>query len=168
MKNIVIMLLFSTICAAQTHDFKIENNQVIWSRVFTDTVSVQAMSNHILKYFPHTRSQNITPNSIAGTTDYADLIADKKGFNGFWKQPVKFNYIVDFKQGKYRVLINNITFKSLEVSIYGVTNSSDSMLDDSFIRNDGTFRNNKMYEKILNELHKTFMQRFTYNTDSDW
>ena len=168
MKKTLLLLLFTTFATAQNHDFKIENSQVIWTHIFTDTVSVEPMANQILKFFPHTRSQNTTSKYLSGSTDYADLINNKKGLNGFWRQPVKFNYTVYFKEGKYRVLINNITFKSLEISVYGVTNSSDTMLDDSFIRNDGTFRKNKMYEKIMQELHQTFMQRFTYKTDSDW
>jgi len=168
MKTIYLLLVLP-FCLAAQHNFEAIDNNVIWEQIFEDTVSTKDLIVQINKNISQKNSAILEDKNTYGQSTYMDLIKDKKSLSAFFKQQARFGYSVEFKENKYRVTVRNIAFKGIAISLYGVTNDSDTYLDASLIRSrDGQLRKNKMSNKVLNQLNIAFTKIFTYKAEKDW
>jgi hypothetical protein len=167
--NKLIVILLLPLCALAQHDFKANNNHVEWTHVYNDTISLKDIEAQLRTNISHNEEINVTATSITGTTDFMPMISNTTSMAPAFKQPVKFNYRVEFKENRYRVFINNIVFKGIAVTIYGVTNDNDTYANTSLIRNrDGELRKNKQAQRVFERLHESFLNTFTYNPPDKW
>jgi len=168
MKLFLILFLFPIFVFSQDN-FQAVDGNVVWQRVYKDSVS----SQQYIKHLNTTLSQEVPCKLVAdytsGQTTYMDILEDKSSLSAFYKKAVKFSYVVDFQEGKYRVTVKNIAFEGIEVSIYGVNDSSDTYLDASLIRSrDGELRKNNMAQHILQRLDTSFTDLFAYKDQAGW
>lgn len=167
--NKLILLLLLPFCAVAQHDFKAIDNKVEWSHIFKQDISIEAMTQHLHTSFNHLNDLIITDNSIQGTTDYMPLITNTEYLSAGFSQPIKINYRIDFKEGRYKVTVNNIVFKGIIITISGVGDQSDLYADTALIRTrDGELRKNKQAQKVFTRLHDAFIKEFTYKAPEKW
>jgi hypothetical protein len=85
----------------------------------------------------------------------------------------QFQYFstIDFKEGRYRVQVNNIQIiPSMTLSIGGVRSSEAPVAySDIMLRNDNTFRKNKLAQRSLECVDQYFLNKFAFiSTENDW
>jgi hypothetical protein len=167
-KIIIFLFLFPFILIAQNNFAAVDSN-VVWEQVFNDSVVATDYLKHLNISISQENPAILVNDYTSGQSTYMDLIEDKSSLSAFFRQPVKFDYRVDFKEEKYRVTIRNITFKGISITLYGVTDDTDTYLDNSLIRNrDGELRKNKMSQRIQYQLNSVFTKIFTYKTPDGW
>jgi hypothetical protein len=168
MNKILLLLLLPFLAMAQ-HNFNANNNRVEWSQVFSDSITIIKMETQIRAKLINIEEIAITKNSISGTTDFIPLISNFEDLAPAFRQPVKFNYRMEFKEDRYRVFINNIVFKGIIITLYGVTDNDHFYADTELIRNrDGELRKNKQAKRAFKRLHNAFISTFTYTAPEKW
>ena len=167
--NKIILLLLFPFCAIAQHEFKAVDSKIVWQQVFADSVSAQDYIKHINTTLSQQIPAQLNTDYISGQTTYMDLIDDKSSLSAFYRMPIKFDYLVEFKDHQYRVTVRNIAFKGISVSIYGVTDDADTYIDKSMIRSrDGELRKNNMSQNVLTRLDIAFKKLFTHQTVAGW
>jgi hypothetical protein len=165
----LLLVLLLPFCALSQHGFKANNNRVEWTEVYNDSVSVSKIETQLRTKLNHKEEINITQSSISGTTEFMPLITNLEDMAPAFRQPVSFNYRVDFKDGRYKVFINNIVFDGIIVTVYGVTNKNDLYADTDLIRSrDGDLRKNKQAQRVFERLHNAFISTFAYTEPEKW
>ncbi|WP_431471948.1 hypothetical protein I5168_12115 [Nonlabens sp. SCSIO 43208] len=167
MKLTVIFLFFTTTIIAQTN-FAAQNGNLQYQQTFNDSVQLQQFKSYLLKNIPIDQQLTTTSNTIVGYTQYSDIIHDKSSLGVIFKRPVKYKFVIEFKENKYRVTITNINFRDVEVGVLGVTDSNpDAPAETYLLKNkDNTIRNNKMTTRVLTRLENAFNDLFTYKIDN--
>lgn len=168
MKKIILILLLP-FCAIAQHSFEANDNHVEWKQIFKDTVKVDLMQSHLQSVFNHEGNIIVSDQVINGTTEFMPIVTDLSDLSPAFRQPLKLNYKIEFKEGRYRVFVNNITFKGIPITIYGVTNYDHYYADTTLIRTrDGELRKNKQAQRILTRMHDAFIKLFTYKAPDKW
>ena len=168
MKKTILLMLLPYMALAQ-HDFKAANNAITWTHIFTQEVNAADYASYLLKELPHATPQTINGDLINGTTAFAPILLDRKGLPAAYTNEVRFNYTVALKDGRYRVQVNNIAYKGIAVTIWGVTNDSDTYIDETLIRTrDGELRKNNITSKILQSLHNALIEKLSYKKPEGW
>jgi hypothetical protein len=168
MKKTILLMLLPYMALAQ-HDFKAANNAITWTHIFTQEVNAADYASYLLKELPHATPQTINGDLINGTTAFAPILLDRKGLPAAYTNEVRFNYTVALKDGRYRVQVNNIAYKGIVITLWGVTEDSDTYIDRTLIRTrDGELRKNSTTAEILQRLHDAFIEKFTYKKPEGW
>ena len=162
--------------------FSIENKEVVWTQIYTRPgFRADSIYNSVLTYLHKNRTfTEITEHDgeiIARMTHY--WIDTKKnrgsggsfGFNGFWNGDVT----IQIKDGRYRVVVTSLIEDQGRsgMSIYGVTNSKEIILDFSaWVLNserDG-FKNDRLSRVVImnNALMDLFDVKQMTIAKKDW
>lgn len=99
----------------ETENFLIENNQVIWQKIYETELTKESLINKI-RTNGNFENINITDNEL--TAEIKDLSIDYKGYGEsemstpmyLSRSAVKAFCIIEFKDQKYRVTFKNIKF----------------------------------------------------------
>ena len=114
---LLLFFIFSTIYFNQTEteNFLIENNQVVWQKIYETELSKESLVNKI-RTNGKFENINVTENGL--TAEIKDLSIDYKGYGEsemstpmyLSRSAVKVFCMVEFKDKKYRVTFKNIKF----------------------------------------------------------
>ncbi|MBF4484400.1 hypothetical protein [Flavobacterium sp. CSZ] len=158
MKKIHIFLLFISISnfAQNNNNFSLENKSIEWSYVFElkpgENISL-LKDNLILDFkndnFGISKNQTI---SCSGISIYSRL-------------PFNFNFRIESKDDKYRVVVSNIIFNDN----LNFGNSTTTKLEMYALKNDSEIKQNGQNNKNLNCLNEYFLNIFKIKSPkSNW
>ncbi|MGE8528463.1 hypothetical protein [Chryseobacterium rhizosphaerae] len=184
MKKILSLLLIniSVFMLAQESAFIINNKQVVWQRIYNSDKNIDEVSK-ILLSSGKIKINYQDSNSITG--DVSDFVMDYKGA-GFSKMGTpmylsntsKFygNFKIDFKEGKYRVLLTNILSKGNSVSLFyggvGISDNGNDNLETFALTNDRELFKASFEGKQSRIINYSFAQLFDVSkytkTDDNW
>lgn len=155
--SLLVLLLISTFAFSQDHSFTIQNDYVVWQKVFDG--SSDQIFNPKLK---DGQALNFEINRCKGTSSYMYF-------------DVNFDYQIEDKEGRYRITVTNITFTDAiqHVLLKTSANPIKTDFEDYIIRNkDGEFRKGNIHQtnlKCLDDfLTKTFSPKETTILDDNW
>ena len=176
---ILFLLIVSKGFTQDKHSFEIENNQLVWQKVFTSELN-QAKIEKILKENGIFKNTVLAEKQINGeieniTADYEGV--GKNSWNtSFYVQntTISGTFFIEFKEGRYRVTFNGINLKTVnDLSGEGITvMSANSIqpLSDFAIRK-GKFRKGFLRADVKIFEH-TFTNIFDFNKyklkTNDW
>lgn len=170
MKKLIFLISFtiSSFCWSQeANDFKIENNQVIWQKVYENKNDSfkNNIKTKISRIISETENQLIAEiNNIQH--DYKSLgISEISCPIYISRTNTKATLILDIKENRYRVTLKNITLVQLytdTLSEQGEINylenfalkNNNTKFKNSFLKKPGTILNYS-YSKIFKESNKT-------------
>ena len=168
-KKIALLFIIIPFCAIGQENFKAVDSKVVWQHVFEDSISAQKYLKHVNTLISQENPAQLTVDYISGQSTYMNLIEDKSSLSAAFKKPAKFDFNIDFKEGKYRVTVRNIALEGISLTLYGVTDDSDFYLDKEFIRTrDAQLRKNKMAKRLLTRLDSALIKLFTYKSQDNW
>lgn len=162
----------------QNHSFNINNSQIEWIKVF-DSKMTKAEIAKIIKSNGLFKDLVINENEIKGTIE--NIQADFKSLGrSSWSttiyiqnSSISFSFIIQFKNGRYRVLLNNILLKSLTDIDTGVVSFASNVEEplSYYTIKKGKFRK-RFLKKDAEIFAHTFTKIFNFkdyqkNTD-DW
>jgi len=157
----LILLIFAIPALAQTN-FTVANNTVVWQKVYQDTTSFN-------QYYAFLKHNHFTVTADGEFIDFSKDFTTQE-FKPYGYRAMEFptlfydGYIkgnVEFKDGKYRVTINQIIFKD------ALTLETYNPIEDWFIKN-GTLKTSNMHTKVLTTMDAYFLNQFTYQTPDGW
>lgn len=173
MKNILFFILLITTlnCLAQDN-FKIDNNTIVWEKVFETTLT----ENEIFDYFESKMIFNeykLINNQLTGIMKPFKIDFKAAGFSAmqapFYMQVYDYapKFSIATKQGKYRIVLTDI--KLINNGSNPAFSTTDSHLDDFSLNKKGEWR--KMVLKSIFAVDQTFIEIFTIKnttTNNDW
>lgn len=163
-----LFLLLPYLALSQYH-FTASDSSIIWQHSINNTITINEVLDYCQDNIRHTIAPQIRDNSIYGTTDFIEVLTDKSGIAIGAKTAARFQYRVTFIDNQYTITIRRIEFKSIEVDILGVTDTSHTSIESLSLRNkDQTMRSNKMTQRLLERLDAAFLKLFTYNAADKW
>jgi len=155
---IFIAVIFTAFAYGQKEHFKVQDNELIWQKVYTSELDVQRLHN-ALRLTPNYNKLNIGNNIIAFEFEYEgkkDLtpFGFKKGkFPSFiWPGGTYAGYI-ECKEGKYRVTINSIRL----IDDY---NGELMMHLSEYLVKKGELRTKNRFLKITDLFNRYFEDKF--------
>lgn len=166
MKKLLLFITLLTSSFYAQENFKIENNSIIWQKVFDNFTNLDLKQLQQNPFCANLQFNNV----ISGTSNYYQF-PNKEGLPVFAYQDFKCFILVEEKENKYRVTISNITFKGLEIEVFGVKNKSEEYLSFYALKNNGgELRKNNSITNTLNSLNNFFIETFTLKEiiKSDW
>lgn len=147
-KFYITLLLFSSVTFAQEHHFKVERKEVTWKAEFqTNEVDIL---NKIDKN--HTK---IFTNKADNTGKGVNLNCDCKEGSWYFEQSFDLNFIVEFSEGKYSVIVSDIIFDG-----EGESNSNNRLENYVLKLGQSNFHTTKKNLINLNCLEKYFIKLF--------
>lgn len=158
-------LLFTFFSYSQG-DFKAESGTIIWQKVFTpeqganiETLATQLASVNV-------SAEVITGTFNSATINYAAQGVKRMAMPIYMVEPFNASVVIERKNDRYRVSVNNIVFKDMA----GRTrNAAESFtpLQNYVFKNSGEIRTNQI--KALEIFSNDLTQRFTVKTTlADW
>ena len=164
MKKIILLLLFTNICIAQ-HHFKIENEAVIWQKVFeTDSTNTVAIFKK-LKGLKQTNKLDFSVNNkIQGETVYTSVKLSNPAHWAGW--PYKCFLNIEFKKNRLRVTASDFTFDGPTINIYGVESKLDYIMTKGAVKR-GKFKTNKKTIATLNDFEIHLIDLFTISENKE-
>lgn len=170
-KNILLLAIlitqniFSQNQTDTLHNFKVEDNVLIWQKVF-ETNLKEKEKTFITKIITHFKYNNLQEIDNIISFSVSDDTIDYKKYGGKWgttaifvQYPNNYLVVVDFKESKYRITIKNINLSSNNRNL--ATNLEDYVLRNNQIKNSKTFN------KALDYYNKHFTEKFTITTKKD-
>lgn len=156
----IIAFIFALQISAQ-HNFIVENNNLKWQVVVTNTATINVKNIHL-------KQQGFTTNTSDGVIEFEKqfTLDDLKPFGYSWSsyptyvQPGNYNGIIEFKDGKYRITITNINV------FYQPTNTYDNLSD--FVVKKSSINAKKHHLKALQTFNDYFKDILTNTKVSDW
>jgi hypothetical protein len=159
MKNIFIgFLLFSFTCHAQNKNFIIEDNLIVWKKIYEDSTSILNLKDNPKLEFK---------------TDSTGYIK-KTNFEDKKLNQLTGEFKIESKIGKYRVSVFNIKFFVAPVGMYsgGVSmqTNSEFTIEKSLIKSDGSIREKYFGYNLTETLNPHLEELFTIKkkVKSDW
>lgn len=116
MKNLILLFgLFSTLAFGQIENFTIENNKVQWQKVYNKTYKIDELINEVNK---SGQFYDIVATDSLITLKFKDNEIDYKGAGKPFISVTEYiesclfsgNGLIEFKEGKYRVTLTDITY----------------------------------------------------------
>jgi hypothetical protein len=153
----------SPVFPEQNHSFNINNSQIEWIKVF-DSKMTKPDIVKIIKSNGLFKDLVINENEIKGTIE--NLKADYQSLGqSSWattiyiqNNSISFSFIIQFKNGRYRVLLNNILLKSLTDIDTGVVSFASNVEEPlSFY----TTKKGKFKKRFLKKDAEIFAHTFT-------
>ncbi|MFC4268354.1 hypothetical protein [Polaribacter marinivivus] len=147
-------------------NFKLQDNKkIIWEKIFDRNLSKDSILNIISEHKSSQRFLNnidLKDDSFSGLSNFIK-ISDLKGlplavhtdFNCFVR--------IDVKDNKYRVTINDIKFKPINLNYGMVGMNTNFTLEDIVVRNKHhEIRKNKTARKVLTNLNNDLLSIFNF------
>ncbi|MHC6200328.1 hypothetical protein [Elizabethkingia miricola] len=114
----ILLLALSTVAYGQLEGFTSNNRQVIWQNIYETSLSFDNIKDVISKNKGIFKDIAFSENSIDGLIENVD--ADYKGagytFMGtdilLSNSAIQSHFTIDYKEGKYRVTLSKIEFKT--------------------------------------------------------
>lgn len=156
----IIFFLFISVGAFGQQNFKYENNQVVWEKVF-DTELTQEEIKGIMKNDPWLSA---IADDFEGDTGRFHVSCDQK-ISG-----VQFYTTIDFKDKRYRVKINHIQFAPSRPDILFGEVPFDTIVpfEPSQVNHrKGELLNNKVAENSRECLNTFFQKKFSFKNPLD-
>ena len=174
MKNkfIILLLLIPTVSFSQKYidtlyNFKVNNGDLIWQKVF------EYKNNELQKIINQLKTDEFS----------SSLKHEKKTISGRSKKTkknlVKFSpyfaawpfdsYLnIDLKENRIRVTATSIIFDGPILKVSGAEQKQNYLLQNSVLKK-GKINNKKKYNNVLRKLDSIFISKFTIsNKTSDW
>jgi len=129
-KILLIFILISSVCLAQTENFEVRNRQIEWVKVYDSNLTYDKIYRLLRQNGKFTIADS-TKNSISGTFENIDADFRGAGYSAMGTNvavlnaTTKGNFVIDFKEGKYRVSLKNLTNKTRST----LANSALTLMD---------------------------------------
>ncbi len=179
-KLLLLITLFSLpLFAQKQHSFIFENNQLEWVKVFESSLSKSDIEK-IIKTKGVFKDLNFDDKLINGSVenikcDY-ETLGKSKWFTSFYIQNtnVSFSFYIRFKEGRYRVVLNNINLKTIDelstsditvMSVNGVNQLSTYAIKKTKFRKSFLKSDAEIYEFTFTNLFN--FNNYKKNSD-DW
>lgn len=158
MKNIYnLIFLFSLSCFSQnTYNFSVENKSLEWSYIFELKTgeNVSLLKNNLSLDFK-TDSTGISKNQ--------NVLCN--GISIYTRLPFDFNFRIESKDSRYKVVISNIIFNDN----LNFGNNTTTKIESYTLSNNLTIKQNNQNLKNLNCLNEYFLTNFTIQPQkSNW
>ena len=179
-KLLLLIAFFSLTLFSQTqHSFTYENNQLEWIKVFKSSLSITEIEQ-IIKSKGMFKKLNVEDNLVKGEIENIkcdfETLGKSSWTTSFYIQNtnMNFSFYINFKDGRYRVIVNDIKLKTIdELSTGDLTIASSNAIEplsDYAIRK-GKFR--KGFLKSDVEIYEfTLTNLFNFNNHNkkteDW
>ncbi len=181
----VIALLFACFfpvcCIAQEtikgkDGFEIEDGQVIWRKIYNTDLTFEKLVSS-LKETGKFEDTETTENKFTGSTKKLDADHKGAGYSGI-ATPMnvtgsnfKAFFLVEFKEGRYRVTVKNIDLIWKATSAYTTAGQSFSF-DENAIKNDKKRFRDSFYDKMSKiydySFNKLFEVKQEQKKNQDW
>lgn len=183
-KCIFLILPITVFCQdTNFENFDIVNRKIIYTKVFEIE---EATAEDLQIYFIQqmnvfAEKTNEYKNEITGK--FLKKIIDYKKYGGsnldtmtFIRSPMSGEFSIQFKDGKYRVIVQNIVFHSnISYNFYGVSTNENNItkIEAIFIKNNkDSFRKNLTYRDGLYYMSKNIEEWFSIKLNpkisNDW
>lgn len=163
MNKILLLLLLSFNCYSQdiAENFTVKKNIITWSKVyeFKDDPIPFLKQNLALKFDEK--------NSGAAQ----DLNLRCKSISIYARENFKFNFLIEIKDGKYKVTASNFVFSnSFNINLSGISsNETPSTIEKYELRNkDNTIRTNSQSKTNINCLNDYLSELFQIKPTKEW
>jgi hypothetical protein len=178
MKKLIIILtvILSNVSYCQTNykNFEVVDGDFVWENVFETEMSIDELK-YALKGEPFISDLEDVNGSYMGVSAKKTLDKDENGKNPINVQPYTGFVTIKFKDGKYKVTVEDIKFDAIQLGVVSggisVSGSEDSKAPISYcIDNNGQIKHNKRYLRLLANIDYDLMKIFTVKNeiDSDW
>lgn len=149
---VVVVLFVNAIGFSQNHDFVVEDNLIVWRRVYEDTAPFSALKNKLRLNF---------------VTDSTGTI-NKTNFSNWKLNELTANFRIESKKGKYRVSLFNIRFFRQTVDCKDLI--KDYSIESQFLKYNGEIRKSVWGSNEAELLHHQLVELFTIKKEehSDW
>lgn len=168
---IIIFCSFSLPGFAQINpNFHLDERLLSWSYVFTSDLSQQEIQN-ILRTDPHLNpiSNNFTGQSIPARLKCDDTVAI------YFEAPLSFFANIQFKEGRYKVEISNITLSPTYTMNLGIVQTSNTpeALERYVVKNNSAeLRSGSLHQTALDCLDAYLLEKFLFDEvnpqKNDW
>ena len=182
MKKILFLSIFIVnFCFGQTENFIFSDSQVQWQKVYETSKSFDSLKA-IIKEKNNLKILEQTDTSISGEINNLTMNYRKAGFT-YMGTPMILNetnkysgyFSIDFKEGRYRATVRNVSSEGMTVTTYGgglgLGSNVSTTLETLALNNKGVMRKNfpKVSGKIIDV---TFTNLFDLNSievkDDKW
>ncbi len=161
MKKLFLLFIFiSGFAFGQMENFVVNDGQVQWQKVYETTKTFDEIQKAV-KNKNNVKITEQTENTIIG--EFRDVIMNyKKAGVGYLMTPIilnetnKYNgfFKLDYKDGKYRATIRNVSSKGMNVTLYGgglgLGSSLDTTLETMVLNKKGEVR--KGFAKVAGKI----------------
>ncbi len=163
MRTFILFIFISAGAFGQEH-FNIENNQIVWQKVYETELNKEDITQ-LLKKDPELSS---IAESLTGTSNPLKLDCEQTQ-PIFMQDQIQYFTAIDFKEGRYRVTIKKIELlPSNSVSLYGVETSNNPVPYEDFqVKKNGDLRTGKMLQNSRECLENYFQKKFNFKKSSD-
>lgn len=181
-KLFLFFVLFSGLAFAQMENFVIDNSQVSWQKVYETNKNFEEIVES-LKRRNNLIIKEKNENSLDG--EISNLIMDyKKAGHTYMGTPIILNetnkykgfFKLEFKEGKYRATVRNVSSEGMTVTMYGsglgLGSQLDTTLENMALNKKGELR--KGFPKVSGKIiDVTFTNLFDFtkieeNKKTDW
>jgi hypothetical protein len=155
---IILITLFSVFTYCQNKNFSVENNLIIWRLVYQDSTKISE-----LKKNPRLEFRSDSTGYIKKTNFNDDNLREMVG-----------EFLIESKEGKYRVSVFNIKFfvEPIGLSSGGISMQSISeyTIEKSLLKKNGTIRETSLGYNLTATLnpHLTELFLINKNASTDW
>lgn len=177
-KILLIAILISGLFSSQTYNFSIENNKVIWQKIYT---TEKSLADIILEFQKSGNFNNIEQkenntflNFKSVRANYRDLgISSVKTSAYISNGKFEGSATVEFKEGKYRVIIRNIDYDFTYLSIATLKDTPEHFdIEQVALKNGNTVFKKGFIDRDMVVLDYTFNSLFDISKNKkpteDW
>ena len=149
---IVVVLLVNAIGFSQDNNFVVEDNLMVWRKVYEDTRHFSALKNNLRLNFLTDSTGTISKTNFA-ERNLEELTAD---------------FRIESKEGKYRVSVFNIRF--FEQNIHRREPVREYAIESDFLKNNGEIKKAVWGYNATALLNPHLLELFTIknNAPADW
>lgn len=165
MKSITLFIILFLPVLAFAHNFKTENGAIIWQKVYdtTDSVTMKSFGSAIAEATHNVNT--ITGKIINSKVNYSISGVKRMQIPLYMNEPFGADVLIEYKSGKYRVTVFNISFKEPEDGSM-LTSESSSPMGDYALNSSGEIRQNQ--QKALEVFDADLSLRFTMKSNNEW
>lgn len=172
MKKLIIIFLLPLVSFSQ--HFKVENNIVLWQKVYTDSTNLQSIKNYLITHSDSFKEVKENNDKLLFLKEFESLQLKPYGYKAmsfptYMGNNGSFSGYIEFKDGKYRVTINNLMVKTIRIVALEVTDQYDEDNISTYILDEnGNINYSKSNTKALKVFDTYFTQLFTIKEKEDW
>lgn len=180
MKKITfLILLISSLINGQTEysGFTVEgDNNMTFKHVFElkETQSKQDLMRYLktLSSVKISDAESDISGSIEGLKINKKKYGDGKGYSGFMRYDLSSDFLIQFKNNRYRIILKDIGFMD-NTTLYSMSTFKESdnytSISNFYVKKDGTIRQSKIMLRGLELLQNQFIDMFTIKeVNDDW
>jgi hypothetical protein len=169
---IIVLLLISSVSFSQKYvdslyNFKVDNSNLIWQKVF------EFKNNDVKKIIDQLKTDEFSSTlkyekkTIAGRSKKSkNKLVKFSPYFAAW--PFDSYLKIDLKENKIRVTATAIIFDGPILRVSGAEKKQNYLLENSVLKK-GKINNTKKYNNVLKRLDSIFISKFTItNNTNDW